>query len=159
MKRTTNCGLPSQSVSNKKTRKSNNQYFNLQIQTSNEVYRTACFLPDKHPLLKGKLESSSSIKIHRYQLKKNERSEENDLILNKRTKIEDPDDCETDFDSVSEKTETTQAIEATTEEIHNGDAHTVNVHVLSCTFLHKIEAKNQGCSLSMDTSVFGVLKT
>ena len=25
-------------------------------------------------------------------------------------------------------------------------------------FLHKIEAKNQGCSLSMATSVFGVLK-
>ena len=26
------------------------------------------------------------------------------------------------------------------------------------TFFHKIEAKNRGCSLSMDTSVFGVLK-
>ena len=29
---------------------------------------------------------------------------------------------------------------------------------ISRTFLHKIEAKNQGCGLSMDTSVFGVLK-
>ena len=29
---------------------------------------------------------------------------------------------------------------------------------ISCTFFHKIEAKNQGSSLSMDTSVFGVLK-
>ena len=29
---------------------------------------------------------------------------------------------------------------------------------ISCTFFHKIEAKNQGCGLSMDTSVFGVLK-
>ena len=26
------------------------------------------------------------------------------------------------------------------------------------TFFHKIEAKNQGCGLSTDTSVFGVLK-
>ena len=26
-------------------------------------------------------------------------------------------------------------------------------------FFHKIEAKNRGCGLSMDTSVFGVLKT
>ena len=25
-------------------------------------------------------------------------------------------------------------------------------------FFHKIEAKNQGCGLSMDTSIFGVLK-
>ena len=29
---------------------------------------------------------------------------------------------------------------------------------ISRTFFHKIEAKNQGCSLSMATSVFGVLK-
>lgn len=64
-------------------------------------------------------------KIHKYQLKKNERSGENDLILNKRTKIEDPDDSEPDFDYVSVKTETTQATEATTEEIHDGAAHTL----------------------------------
>jgi len=29
---------------------------------------------------------------------------------------------------------------------------------ISRTFFHKIEAKNQGCGLSMDTSMFGVLK-
>ena len=29
---------------------------------------------------------------------------------------------------------------------------------ISSTFFHKIEAKNQGCCLSTDTSVFGVLK-
>ena len=29
---------------------------------------------------------------------------------------------------------------------------------ISRTFLHKIEAKNRGCGLSMDTSMFGVLK-
>ena len=108
-----------------KTSKSNNQYFDLQIQTSKEIYRTVCFSPDKHPLLKRKLESSSPVKIHKYQLKKNERSGENDLILNKRTKIEDPDDSETDFDYVPVKTEATQAKDATTEEIHNGEAHTL----------------------------------
>ena len=30
---------------------------------------------------------------------------------------------------------------------------------ISRTFFHKIEAKNQGCGLSMSTSVFGLLKT
>ena len=30
---------------------------------------------------------------------------------------------------------------------------------ISRTFFLKIEAKNQGCGLSMDTSMFGVLKT
>ena len=29
---------------------------------------------------------------------------------------------------------------------------------ISRTFFHKIEAKNQGCGLSTDTAVFGVLK-
>ena len=29
---------------------------------------------------------------------------------------------------------------------------------ISRTFFHKIEAKNRGCGLSMDTSVFGLLK-
>ena len=29
---------------------------------------------------------------------------------------------------------------------------------ISRTFFHKTEAQNQGCGLSMDTSVFGVLK-
>ena len=30
---------------------------------------------------------------------------------------------------------------------------------ISRAFFNKIEAKNQGCGLSMDTSMFGVLKT
>ena len=29
---------------------------------------------------------------------------------------------------------------------------------ISCTFSHKIKAQNQGCGLSTDISVFGVLK-
>ena len=29
---------------------------------------------------------------------------------------------------------------------------------ISRTFFHKTEAKNRGCGLSMDTSMFGVLK-
>ena len=29
---------------------------------------------------------------------------------------------------------------------------------ISRTFFHKIQAQNQGCGLSTDTSVFGVLK-
>ena len=44
--------------------------------------------------------------------------------------------------------------------------HTAGQHIdvyrkrpcISRTFFHKIEAQNQGCGLSMDTSVFGVLK-
>ena len=35
---------------------------------------------------------------------------------------------------------------------------TVKRPCISHTFSHKIEVKNQGCGLSMDTSVFGVLE-
>ena len=138
-----------------KTSKSNNQYFDLQFQTSNEVYRTVCFSPDKHPPLKRKLESSSPIKIHKYQLKKNERSGENDLILNKRTKIEDPDDSEKDFDYVPVKTETTQATDATTEEINTGDAHTlVNImgHLTFNGFKETLQVK--GKTLTKQEAIF-----
>ena len=38
------------------------------------------------------------------------------------------------------------------------DVLKVNIHVQAALFFHKIDAKNQGCGLSMDTSLFGVLK-
>ena len=137
-----------------KTSKSNNQYFDLQIQTSKEVYCTACFSPDKHPLLKRKLESSP-IKIHKYQLKKNERSGENDLILNKRTKIEDPDDSETDFNYVLVKTELTQAIDATTEEIHDGVAHNLIYIIGRLTFNGSKETLQvKGKTLTKQEAIF-----
>lgn len=77
------------------------------------------------PLLERKVESSSPIKIHKYQLKKNERSEKNYLILNKNSKIIKPDDSKRDFDYAPLKTEPTQAIDTTTEKNHYGDAYTL----------------------------------
>jgi len=64
------------------------------------------------------------MRIHKYQLKKNE-SGENDLILNKRMTIEDLDDSETDVDYVPVKTGIMQAIDATNEEIHHRDKNTL----------------------------------
>ena len=58
------------------------------------MYRTVCFSPEKHSVLKCKFESSLPVKINKFQLKKNPKIEKEDLILNKRTKIEDPHENE-----------------------------------------------------------------
>jgi len=57
-------------LSNIKTSKYNNQYFDLKIQTSTNIYWTVCFSPEKHPTFKRKYESSSPIKLTKFQLKK-----------------------------------------------------------------------------------------
>lgn len=138
-----------------KTSKSNNQCFELKFQTSSEVYCTVCFSPEKHRLLKCKLQSSSPIKLHKYQLKKNERGGENELVLNKRSRIEEPDDSEKDFDYVSVKTETTQAIDSTTEEIHYGDAHNLVNITGRLTFNGSKETLNvKGKTLTKQEAVF-----
>lgn len=72
---------------------------------SKEIYCIVCFLFDKYLLFKCKLELFLLVKIYKYQFKKNERSGENDLIFNKRMKIEDFDDFEIDFDYVLVKIE------------------------------------------------------
>ena len=41
--------------------------------TNSRVYRAVCFSPEKHSVLKRKFESSSPVKINKFQLKKNRR--------------------------------------------------------------------------------------
>lgn len=44
-----------------KTSQNKNQYFSLNFQTNSQVYRAVCFSPEKHSVLKRKLESSSPV--------------------------------------------------------------------------------------------------
>ena len=68
-------------------------------------------------MLKRKFESSSPVKINKFQLKKNLKTEKEELILNKRTKIEDPHESEMDFDLQKVDAETVQSIDSSVEEI------------------------------------------
>lgn len=54
-----------------------------------------CFSPEKHAALKRKFECSSPVKVNKYNLKKNDKTGEEELIWNKRTKIEEPQESET----------------------------------------------------------------
>lgn len=68
------------------------------LQTKEDTYRTVCFSPEKHALCKAKFESSSPIKLTKFQLKRNLANTEDEILINKRTKLDDPTDKEVDFD-------------------------------------------------------------
>jgi len=111
-----------------KTSKNNNQYFDLKIQTSTNIYRTVCFSPEKHPTFKRKYESSSPIKLTKFQLKNNDKTSEQELVINKRTKLQDPSDKESEFDYQPLNTEQKQSKDTTAEEILDGEPNTyVNI--------------------------------
>lgn len=81
-----------------KTRQRNNQYFNVHLQTKNKSIKTVHFSPEKHCHFKQKLESSSPVKISNYNLKRNARTNDFEIHINKRTKIAEPTASEVNFD-------------------------------------------------------------
>lgn len=143
-----------------KTSQNKNQYFSLNFQTNSQVYRAVCFSPEKHSVLKRKLESSSPVKINKFQLKKNLKTEKEELILNKRTRIEDPNESEMDFDLQKIEEETVEAIDSSIEEIQekqnntlvniagrvlfNGTAETVDVRGKTLTKQEAMFTDNSG---------------
>ena len=76
-----------------------------------------CFSPEKHAALKRKFECSSPVKVNKYNLKKNDKTGEEELIWNKRTKIEEPQESEMEFDLQPIKAETVEAKDSSAEEI------------------------------------------
>ncbi|XP_068738471.1 uncharacterized protein [Montipora capricornis] len=100
-----------------KTSQNKNQYFVLDFQTNSTVYRTVCFSAEKHASLKRKFECSSPVKVNKYNLKKNDKTGEEELIWNKRTKIEEPQESEMEFDLQPIKAETVEAKDSSAKEI------------------------------------------
>lgn len=76
-----------------------------------------CFSPEKHAALKRKFECSSPVKVNKYNLKKNNKTGEEELIWNKRTKIEEPQESEMEFDLQPIKAETVEVKDSSAEEI------------------------------------------
>ena len=75
-----------------------NPYFDLKLQTRNDVYRAVCFSAEKHQTFKRKYESSSPLKLTKFQLKTNQRNNEQEIHINKKSKIMDPQEDEASFD-------------------------------------------------------------
>ena len=73
-------------------------YFDMALQTKNGTYRSVCFSPEKHSGLSSNYESSSPVKISKFQLKRNQRSNDDEIHINKRTKLENPQEPDVTFD-------------------------------------------------------------
>ena len=81
-----------------KTSQRNNPYFDVQLQTQTDNIRNVCFSADKHGQFKHKFESSSPVKITNYTLKRNNRTKACEIHINKRTRLEEPNAEEVNFD-------------------------------------------------------------
>ena len=71
--------------------------------------------------LTEKYEATSSVKISNYVSERNNWTVEDEVHINKRTKIEEPTDHKTDFDIVKEQYEQAVATTITVAEIKDGD--------------------------------------
>ena len=80
-----------------------NPYFDLKLQTRNDVYRAVCFSAEKHQTFKRKYESSSPLKLAKFQLKTNQRNNEQEIHINKKSKIMDPQEDEAQNNSQKKK--------------------------------------------------------
>ena len=81
-----------------KTSQRNNLYFDMTLQTENGCYRTVCFSPEKHSHFLSRYESSSPVKLNKFQVKRNARTNKDEIHINKRTKLDDPQESEVCFD-------------------------------------------------------------
>jgi hypothetical protein len=70
----------------------------MQLQTKGKTFRAVCFSPEKHNKCKAITESSSPIKLIHYQIKRNNWTHDDEIHINKRSRLEDPDSGEVSFD-------------------------------------------------------------
>lgn len=81
-----------------KVSQSKNDYFDVTLQMKDKTLRGICFSPDETKPMKSKYESSSPLKLTTYTIKRNKYTDEDEVHINKRTKISDPAASELDFD-------------------------------------------------------------
>ena len=96
-----------------KRSQANNDYFDAALQLKDKSMRAVCFSPDKHSHMKSKLESSSPLKISNYHVKRNRYTDQDEVHINKRTKLSDPNKSEITFDFTEITEEEQEDIEST----------------------------------------------
>lgn len=99
----------------------------MKMQTDDRTVRTVCFSPEKHETFKRSFEASSPVKLSQFQLKSNRRTNEEEIIVNKRTKLDNPSEFEITFDIAAKEFDYTTTTTAVREvnEVRPGRAITV----------------------------------
>ena len=82
----------------KTSRSTNNTYFGMQVQTADKTYQAVCFSAEKHKEFKARTEATTPVKLSKFPMKRNTRSNEDEIYLTKRSKLEEPKEEETNFD-------------------------------------------------------------
>lgn len=103
-----------------KTSQANNDYFDATLQLKDKSMRAVRFSPDKHSAMKSKLESSSPVKISNCDIKRNSYIDQDEIHINKRTKLSDPNKSEFIFnfpEITEEEQEDTEATDTYIQEI------------------------------------------
>jgi hypothetical protein len=114
----------------KTSQRTSNTYFDMNIQTQDKSYRAVCFSAEKHIEFKSRFESSSPVKLNKFQLKRNARTTDDEIHLTKRTKVEDAKEEETNFDLAEEDTTDTQSLAPTSLHAINTKKQSGKVNVL-----------------------------
>ena len=96
---------------------SNNDYFDVTLQTKDKHLRGIYFSSDKMKPMKSRFKSLSPVKLNSYAVKKKRYTDEDDIHINKRTKISDPIASELDFDIKPLKPDLDLAMLATANDI------------------------------------------
>ena len=106
-----------------KRSQANNDYFDATLQLKDKSMRAVCFAPDKHSHMKSKLESSSPLKISNYHIKRNRYTDQDEVHINKRTKLSDPNKSEITFTEITaEEQEDIESTDSIQEIIANENA-------------------------------------
>ena len=98
----------------------------MKVQTESRTVRTVCFSPEKHETFKRSFEASSPVKLSKFQLKPNHQTNEEEIIVNKRTKLDNPFDHEITFDITTKELDfTTTTTVSDAKKVKPGTAITV----------------------------------
>ena len=90
-------------VTELKLSQKNYSYFNFQLQSENSIIEGVCYETRFQKILKQKEETQSAIEIADYGLKRSLKDDNEDsLVINKKTKLNNVTDCKFDFTPIEE---------------------------------------------------------
>lgn len=104
-----------------KVSQAHNDYFDVTLQTKDKTVRGVCFSPDKIKSFKSKYETTSPVKLTNYAIKRNRYTDEDEVHINKRTKLSDPGPSEIHFNFEPLKPEEESSTVSTVNDIIAGN--------------------------------------
>ena len=110
-----------------KRSQNNNEYFDVVLQMKNGIMRAVCVSPENLKPVKTQFETSSPVRISNYNMKRNNYTGQDELMLNKRAKIDPMSSTDVDFDMVMPTKEYQQSISTVLQILQNKTKNKINI--------------------------------